>query len=149
MLEVKPNHGFKRGILAIDPGLATGIAWWSDDPRRAYTEVLDPEKFYDWVYTNLASFDLVVVEDFVISQQTMRKSRQNWSIEHIGFVRGLAYLNGVRMEVQQASAAKSFCKNETLKRIGWWRPVSAGGHDNDALRHLLLTGVKHAVYNYT
>ena len=126
-------------VLAIDPGLKTGIAVC--DNIGIQTMQLDVEEFYRLIrsygYMNRwRPLDAIVCEAYIISPDTLKKSRQHWSLELIGLTRYEAYLAGVNFKLQQASAAKKFVTNDLLKLYGLYVPGQ--DHANDALRHLVL-----------
>lgn len=79
----------------------------------------------------------IVVESFVITQATLKKSRQMEPIEFIGVARYLTQTYTKReLVLQSPSEAKAFSTDEKLKHIGWWNAGNV--HANDASRHLLL-----------
>jgi hypothetical protein len=80
--------------------------------------------------------DVVVCEDYIITQRTIKLSRQNMSLESIGVLRWLCSAWMIRFVLQTPSEGKGFGTDEKLKRLGWYRPTP-GGHANDATRHLL------------
>ena len=136
-------------ILTIDPGHTTGMAFHdftsSDKPEtlmpvglgNAYNE------FFSFIANN--ALDLVVCEKFTITSATSKKSRggSNEAIELIGVARYMAWDHSVSFEEQSPADAKNFCSDEKLRRLGWY--VSGLDHARDALRHLVLAGVRHKV----
>lgn len=125
-------------ILAIDPGLTTGVAIL-DGELGITTLQLQPEELYEFI-TNMGDrlnvFDAIVCEAYMISPDTLRKSRQLWSLELIGFMRYVAWRSNITFKLQQASSAKKFVTNELLKTYGLFIP--GRDHANDALRHLVI-----------
>jgi hypothetical protein len=124
--------------LAIDPGLTTGVAIL-DGELGITTLQLQPTELYEFI-TNMGDrldvFDAIVCEAYMISPDTLRKSRQLWSLELIGFMRYVAWRSNITFKLQQASAAKKFVTNEMLKKYGLFIP--GRDHANDALRHLVI-----------
>ena len=105
---------------------------------------------HDWMYTTRWFHDLlhelasrgeqdvhVVCESFVITQATIRKSRQLEPVWATGAIMYLTRLYGYEdVTLQSPSQAKSFSTDHKLKKIDWWRPGL--NHGMDAARHLLL-----------
>lgn len=145
-------HLMRPYVLAVDPGLATGVAlidsatlqpeyiWegqWKDTIRKIAESMRDYE-------TDL------VVEKFTITTQTAKHSAAPWSLEMIGVVRSMAWQYGIISEpeqliLQSPGDAKAFTDNPKLRRMGWWVKGSKG-HGHDAARHaalyLLRSGVR-------
>ncbi len=128
-------------VLAVDPGNVTGMAWgifahegghyWVKheecDPLRApaFAEDLRP--------------DVIVCESFI-----PRPGAHTWqpdALYTIGALRYVANKIDAEFVLQSPADAKRFSTNDKLKRIGWYAS-SKGGHQNDALRHLLLLAIK-------
>lgn len=131
-----------ESVLAVDPGLVSGWATW-ESGRFAAGEH-DPHPMCDfadeWMSAHAGNPNaLVVVEAFIITEQTLRKTRQYWSLEIIGALKWRASVHGVRYldPMQTPSQAKRFGKDKRLKDMGLWHPTP-GGHANDACRHLCL-----------
>lgn len=125
-----------RRVLAIDPGLKTGVA------------------LYDLLSEEMTAFEVgdtlggvleelierwrpaVVAERFTITAATIRNSAAPWSLEWIGVARYLAGKYGCTFTLQLPVNAKRFGTDARLKRLGWWLPGK--GHAADAQRHALL-----------
>jgi len=90
-----------------------------------------------------AVIDLIVVENFIISASTLRKTRAGThaTIESIGALRYLARTYGVEFDDSQTAVEKKFSTAAKLKALGWYK-ASPGGHQNDAARHLLIATVR-------
>jgi hypothetical protein len=121
-------------ILAFDTGKVTGVgAWkdgvvWSDNMTRDATE--------DFMYWKIREADIVICEKLVISQGTIRKSREiQPAIEMVGLARALARWGGAEFVEQMPAEVMGFATDEKLKRIGWY--VAGPDHQRDARRHLL------------
>jgi hypothetical protein len=130
-------------LLAIDPGLATGVAYLDiEDPMEPIiigSYELVPEEFYVMVEEILeehGSNVRVVIERFIVSEETAKKSQQPWSLELIGVTRKECWKNGTTMVLQKPSD-KEFATNEKLRHVGFWH-VGGDGHANDAFRHALV-----------
>ena len=126
-------------ILAIDPGMMNGWARWEDDDLTDYGE-MDHEEFATDVFqslTLLGPWDAVVCEDYLITIQTLKKTRQLYSLHLIGFFKYLCRIMDIPFILQTPAEAKSFSTNDKLKALGWYFPTP-DGHQNDAIRHLML-----------
>ena len=131
-------------VIALDPGVTTGVAHWLNG-RLHTTAQLDQDMTGDWIHlaaTDRQPGELVVVcESYVVTAETLRKSRQTASLEIIGAVKWLGHYHGFPVVMQQASSAKKFATDDRLRAAGWRQPSSMD-HANDALRHLLTYLVK-------
>lgn len=136
-------------VLAIDPGLRSGFAWWEYDSWGA--EEADYDDFGNWLDTWLAGLvELpdarqqvrIVVERFNVSERTLKTAGSTyWSIELLGVVKDRCLRHGLNMPVLQEPAnAKAFASDAKLKKLGWYYGSSSdnAGHADDASRHLLL-----------
>lgn len=141
-------------ILAIDPGLSTGIAYANFENGQLPTPITEMPRgwdeaakifrdFLDWEFGKYRQPDLIVIERFTINSATAQKSRagSNLAIELIGAAKYLAWLYDIPVEEQAPADAKNFADDKKLRRIKWHRP--GPDHQNDALRHLLLAAVRH------
>lgn len=134
-----------KAVAAIDPGLASGLAVLYDDHDFMSTEIVGSLEFLDaFVALIDSTVDReweVVCESFIVTGETQKKSRQNYSLEIIGAVRFLCHQRMIPFELQSPSQGKSFGTDAKLKKLGWYKP--AKGHANDAARHLCLYLVRH------
>ncbi len=129
-----------RYILALDPGLTTGIALYDREENRFHSE----QQNFDGtcaVLLQQASHkgeDLVIVsEAFIITPATPKNTQAPWSLELIGVARMVSRTWCKRdLAKQDAASAKRFSSDARLKHMGWHKPGK--GHANDAARHLLL-----------
>lgn len=124
-------------VIAFDPGGTTGWA------RRTGTGlfVSGQGDWYSVLHTThetlqMEATPIIVCEDFIFTNQTLKKTRQTYSTEGIGVLRYLAQRYGREFVLQTPAAAKTFSTDAKLKRIGWHVPGQ--NHANDAARHLLL-----------
>jgi len=124
--------------LAIDPGLVTG---WALYPGFISGQVEGRFAFYNW-FEGIPAPDRVVCEDFLISERTIKASRQADPHRIIGYLEGVCYERGIEFYLQTPAQAKSFASDDKLRAVDWFFP-SKGGHQNDAARHLLTWLVKH------
>lgn len=134
-------------FLAIDPGKTTGMALWVPGdlpvPVSAEYGVEDAIKHTLAVLTcneraaHRHYRPEVVIEDFVISERTIKSSRQTEPLDILGWVKIECRRRNIPLTLQSAAQAKSFATAAKLKKLGWYHPTK-GGHANDALRHLLV-----------
>lgn len=136
-----------RAVLALDPGLTTGWAALynpgADDEMFASGEVRGALALVDSV---LRLFGTgweweVVIERYIITPNTLTKTRQYEPLEIIGAVRWLCHDRDRPFAMQSPAEAKAFSTDTKLKRVGWYR--RGLGHANDAARHLLLYTATH------
>lgn len=132
------------GILSVDPGLTTGLCVLLDENFFS-VELEGPMEFLDYAVDLLdANQDRaweVVCESFIINPQTIKKSRQNYSLEIIGALRHICHVRAIPFTLQSPADGKSFGTDDKLKRIGWYH--AGKGHANDSARHLLVYSVQH------
>lgn len=145
-------------IMGVDPGGTTGIAIievpWDDsryDPSPGtylYDTQLEASwgtgpdsigwKFRDLIETY--NPDLIALEKFIITQQTVRYTRQPDALWIIGGVRFVADTFMIPVHMQPASLAKTTWDAPRLKDSGWSKVVKQK-HARDALRHALTACV--------
>jgi hypothetical protein len=129
-------------LLAVDPGLATGVALLDiTDTENIFvvnTWECDVEEFYDLAEKVLEDFGEieVVAERFIITVQTAKLSQAPWSLEMLGILKFLCRKYKHRITLQKPSE-KTFAPNDKLRLAGFWHR-GGDGHANDALRHALV-----------
>ena len=123
-------------ILAIDPGLATGVMYGTVDDYEH--DIIDFPVIYSYLDKLISSgtFDVVVIENFLISNQTAKKTQATWSLRIIGAVEYMCLREGIEMVLQTPSEAKNFITDKRLREFNMW--FKGAGHDRDAARHFLL-----------
>lgn len=128
-------------VLAVDPGLRSGMATWYDGAWAAHTE--DPMPCLDWadIQINDHGVDLVVCESYKVTMETAKKSQQLWSLELIGALRWMCHASRTKFELQAPSAAKNFVPDARLRQMEMWTPGKED-HARDATRHLILALAK-------
>lgn len=137
------DPGGTTGVVIVDvpwddkrytPDVSTFVAdaqlpaTWGDGPTSIGPEmrrVIDHE-----------SPDLLAIEQFTITQRTVRHTRQPDALWIIGGLRFLADIEGIPVHMQPASLAKTTWDNDRLKETGWYEVVKRK-HARDALRHAL------------
>lgn len=126
----------------MDPGKATGMAWWEEGEHRADT-VPYQRALEALAYDAEGWLDLVVVEDFVISERTLRSGSDGWrrgaELEFIGAARWICAQHGVRFMLQEP-AERGFATDAKLRAMGWW--TVGPDHAREASRHLLTALVR-------
>lgn len=124
-------------ILAIDPGLMTGVSVidWSnrDKPSKVETCELDIKGFYDKIEDLVKSSDVVVMENFIVTVASAKKDFQPFSLHLIGLVGYLCYHNQKKL-VMQDPLDREFTPNQVIKDLDLWHKGGAG-HANQASRH--------------
>lgn len=141
-------------ILAIDPGKATGIAFFSredgEDPVLIESGEYQQEEYAKPIRQALAhslvsGYPLeIVCERFTINAQTVKNSQAPYSLEQIGILKQCLLDVGRSVDdiyFQSPADAKAMFDNAKLKKIGYWHR-GGEGHALDAIRHGLLRFVK-------
>lgn len=132
----------KKYLFAIDPGLATGVAWIDitniDDPVAVWSAEWSIEEFHKAIGLLMTTPNLsVAIEKFTITPETGKLGdNPTWSSELIGVVNYLAFLNNVSVTLQLPSQ-KPFASDDRLRKVGFWYK-GGGGHANDAFRHAMI-----------
>ena len=129
--------------IGIDPGKATGLALYAEK-EWSCTE-RDFLGTCTWLAGQVPLADVVVIERFTIGTNTGKMADVNWSLELIGVTRWLCMHYGKELVFQSPAEAKGFASNKRLKAVDLYVP-SAGGHQNDAVRHLLTYLVGNNLY---
>lgn len=139
-------------IIAIDPGLATGMCGLRPRDDRSGLDIsfageyspMETGDTLDHVLRDRGDEEcVIVIERFVISRSTASNSQAPWSLEIIGNTRWLShtYLGTDQIVLQTPSDAKSLVTNERIKNLGLWQRGSKG-HVIDAIRHGVLYSVR-------
>ena len=145
-------------IMGVDPGGTTGITIikteWDDSrydpPPTAHVMNTQIEASWGtgpesvgWKIRDLIEIynpDLIALEKFIITQQTVRYTRQPDALWIIGGVRFIADTFMIPVHMQPASLAKTTWDATRLKESGWAKVVKAK-HARDGLRHALTACV--------
>lgn len=146
-------------IIAVDPGKATGVAYFEhnvgSEPVLLQTAEVQPLEFAPLIrelYDDACARSVLkpdngiifVCERFVINAQTVRNSQAPFSLEQIGVLKQILRDAGIPEESiiwQSPADSKAMFPNEALKKVGYWHK-GGEGHAQDALRHALLYLVK-------
>lgn len=127
-------------IVAVDPGKTTG---WAVYYEGAFSsgEMEDHMLFADFFEGSLtmgpdfAKPTAIVCEDYIVTPETIKKSRQNYSLELIGILRWFSHQAEIPFKLQTPAQAKKFATDDKLKKLDWFK--GGKGHADDASRHLL------------
>lgn len=130
-----------RYLLAIDPGLMTGVCLIDlidpENPVKVWSKEVTIQEFHDNIESLISHADThVVIENFLITVETGKLTDAPWSLELIGVVRYLCYLAGKVLDLQTPSQ-KEFANNDKLRAVDFWH-VGEAGHANDSLRHAMI-----------
>jgi hypothetical protein len=126
-------------VLAFDPGGTTGFMVWSSGGVKAHGEA-KRDVFLAWAEVVISMYQPweleVVGEKFTIGPATLKgPADAARTIEAIGCVKWWCRTSSVPYTEQQPATAKGMVSDHALRSLGWHLP-SAGGHANDAARHL-------------
>ena len=137
-------------ILAVDPGKATGLSFFSYDlggePVMIWSKEVQFETYAEPIRQVLSVYQdvHVVCERFTINAQTVRNSQAPFSLEEIGVLKQIMLDFGYTPEnlhFQSPADAKAMWDNKKLKKLEYWHK-GGEGHALDAIRHGLLYMVK-------
>ena len=142
-------------ILAVDPGKATGLAFFEfepgHEPEMHWSMEVQFETYAEPIrevlsknYKGTDSKLHVVCERFTINAQTTKNSQAPFSLEEIGVLKQLMLDAGMSVEdlkFQSPADAKAMWDNPKLKKLDYWHR-GGEGHALDAIRHGLLYMVK-------
>jgi hypothetical protein len=135
-----------RYVLSVDPGKATGVAFFSfekgGEPVLLKSWEVTFDTFADTVRSCLYHYPNteVVCERFTITAKTAQNSQAPYSLEHIGILKQCMVDAGQsidRLTLQTPTDAKNMFPNPALKKLEYWHRGGAG-HALDAIRHGLL-----------
>lgn len=145
-----PERG-ARVVIGIDPGLLSGVAAAVIPEQDSPAEQLmsDEQPWQEAVTTVIRLADewpgaVIVMEAFIITQATVRKTFEPWSLYSIGALEYAMHLRGRSSStvLQSPATAKRLVDNRLLRALGLWHRGGAG-HANDALRHIAAFALGH------
>lgn len=140
-------------VLAVDPGKATGIAFFRFDgaePEMLWSGEYQQHEYAKPIrdaifFAQSGGWTLdITCERFTINAQTVRNSQAPYSLEQIGILKQCMLDNGIDPETihfQSPADAKAMFDNSKLKKLEYWHK-GGEGHALDAIRHGLLRLVK-------
>jgi hypothetical protein len=144
--------------MGVDPGGTTGIVFidvvWDETRYEPTPDAHHDNMQIESIWGNYSRSvgaqmfdlindkdpDLIVIEKFIITQHTVRYTRQPDALWIIGGVRFLADILSIPVHMQPASLAKTTWDATRLKESGWSKVVKQK-HARDALRHALTACV--------
>ena len=143
-----------RHVLAVDPGKASGICYFTmedgQDPVMLWSGEYQQHEYADpirkgFAYAQSQGVRLeVVCERFTINAQTVRNSQAPFSLEQIGILKQVMLDFGRAPEdiyFQSPADAKAMFSNEKIRKLDYWHR-GGEGHALDSIRHALLRLVK-------
>ena len=128
-------------LLAVDPGLMTGICMIDisdpQNPVKVWSAEVTVSEFYDRIAEFISHPEThLVYEKFTITDKTGELSEQPDALQLTGVMQYLCYLNGKTWDFQLPSE-KPFADNDKLRAVDFWH-VGGAGHANDSLRHAMI-----------
>ncbi len=127
-------------IIAVDPGKESGV-WLIDDDGHAQGNEYTAQGALMWLNQVIQKYPgrtiYIVGERFTLSREVLKMTRQYDAIEMIGVLRWFTFFYPWTHLVLQSRDVKTRVSNDVLRRLGWWRPGTAG-HMHDAQRHALV-----------
>jgi hypothetical protein len=113
------EHSF---VLAVDPGGNTGLAWLLD--REFGSQVVADGRFgfHEWFTSavdRIATPLVVVIESFIITSATARKTAQPDPYRIIGWLELWCYRHGIPFHLQTPAQAKGFGTDDKLRRTSF------------------------------
>lgn len=144
----------RRGILALDPGGTTGVAWAVyEDGADRFLETqsfqIGPHEHHQELASLLeqaAAHENMVTAFVIESFEYRNRARPGLELisrEYIGVTKLISDIHDIPLIVQSASQAKAFVKDEQLKKLGLWSAKTKDRHAHDAWRHLLTFVINH------
>ena len=134
------------GVIGLDPGETTGWARIYDGQFMSGQAALWDVMEWLWLALDTGLRPTIFCEDFIITQETAKKSRQTAPLDGIGAVKFMAHYFDLALVMQTPTQAKRFATDEKLMALDWYKPTK-GGHANDAARHLMVGLVGQKVLN--
>jgi hypothetical protein len=140
-----------RYILAVDPGKASGIAFFQYDgvePKMLWSGEYQMREYAKPIreaiyHARTTGYTLdVACERFTINAQTVKNSQAPYSLEQIGVLKHLCRVARFapppeEIKFQAPVDAKNMFPNPALKKLEIWHK-GGEGHALDAIRHALL-----------
>jgi len=125
-----------KRYIGVDPGLVTGIAVYEAGIRFTSYE-LSRGQIMGFMRQITREGDVVVVERYTISAQTIKKTRQNDAMQITGAVIELCRERQAHFIMQEPAPAKRIGTNDVLKSLKWYR-ITKDNHANDAACLVLM-----------
>lgn len=129
-------------VVAVDPGVTTGLAWVTGHDDRSFHSIQVTEsEMYHWFDSASTSIRHVQCEAFTITAATVKKTIVYDSLYLIGYLRYCARRDGWTLAFTKPADVMQSFPDVALKRAGMHQPGQ--GHANDAARHLAHYMVRH------
>jgi hypothetical protein len=125
-----------RRYIGVDPGLVTGIAVY-EVGKRFNSYELTRGQIMGFLRQIVREDDVVVVERYTISAQTIKKTRQNDAMQVTGAVQELCREKKASFILQEPAPAKRIGSSVILKTLKWYR-ITKDNHANDAASLVLM-----------
>jgi hypothetical protein len=119
------------GVMLIDRGHSASFPLHAQLPFNEMCSFLDNTSF---------QLKQIVVERYIITPETAKKSQQPDALEVIGMLRYFSVTEHIPMQYQTSAQAKRMITDERLKEVGWY--TKGLEHGNDAARHMLFYYLK-------
>ncbi len=132
---MRDEAAIRARVVGIDPGGTTGLCRF-EGSHLDVCKQLDLYELGDWLSTELAPEDILVVEAYRLRASSAKSMIGNSfpAPEAIGLIKYMAYDRCIPL-VMQSPAQKEFFTNERLKALGVYQ--TGHRHANDAIRHVL------------
>lgn len=120
-------------ILAFDPGVTTGVAYYDRVQDHYFFNELDGplKEIYEFLFELQPT--CVVYEEF--RYRPVQGHAILYSVEVIGVVKLYCQDSYITPDLHPPAITKPFWTDDKIKKLGLWRPGQ--GHAMDALRQLL------------
>lgn len=124
-------------IVAIDPGVTTGLCFYAPEFETLERVQLGPEDHYQTLWHILEDFnpDVIICESFQ-NMSDLRQEDTTKPLEYIGVVKLYnEFVKPCRVGFQTAAQGKEFWDDDKLKAVALYE--KGRPHSNDATRHFL------------
>lgn len=133
-------------VLGVDPGLTTGIAWYSavGTWHVAQCSPFLARRLLVAVLSETTGWH-IGVERFVVRSRAGKSNSpeaRDETLSLISFVEHLATKNDHHCTLRNAGDVKPWATDDRLDEAGVLKLCKGMGHARDAARHALFTGVK-------
>ncbi len=134
-------------LLAVDPGLATGVSFFditdADNPLLIHYAELSLVEFYEKIPDLIGDYAdslQVVCENFIITIATAKKTPSPWSLNLIGILQYFCWLHEVELTLQKPDERK-FADDSKIKALGF-EFKRKNGHVTESVRHAIVWMVR-------
>lgn len=122
-------------VLAVDPGLVTGFAFWDGDTANTSESTNGLLGAMPVIMMCLPEIDVLVVEKFTINARTFKLSPQLDALYIIGNCIWLAHKRKKRL-ILQSPSERGFITSVKLAKLGW--NLASQDDAKSAAQHLAL-----------